>query len=95
MHSGRFKSVRFLLTDTKVARSTKVLVAGVAEKIKADPADGKRVLDAIQGISDSAIALLTNTEVPRATLIKELSVSSLLSSARSCADITGFPAHRR
>lgn len=67
-----FKSIRFLLTDTKVPRSTKILVAGVAAKMQADPEDGKRVMAAIQAISDKATTLLTSTTVPREELLSGL-----------------------
>jgi mevalonate kinase len=71
----RFKSIRFLLTDTKIPRSTKQLVANVASKLHNDPGDGQRVMLAIQAISDQATHLLTNRDVTRTQLIDHLSVS--------------------
>lgn len=70
-----FKSIRFLLTDTRVPRSTKQLVAGVAAKMQADPADGRRVMSSIQAIADDATRLLTSESVSRDQLIQGLAVS--------------------
>jgi mevalonate kinase len=47
----------------------------VASKMQADPADGKRVMTAIQDIADRATGLLTSTDLPRKQLISGLSVS--------------------
>ncbi|KAH9966258.1 cystathionine beta-lyase [Lactifluus volemus] len=49
-----FKSFRFLLTDSRVPRDTKKLVAGVATKKLAEPAAVERILDSIQSISNEA-----------------------------------------
>ncbi|RUS27193.1 GHMP kinase [Jimgerdemannia flammicorona] len=47
-----FSSLRFLLTNTKVPRSTKLLVAGVGDKKSSYPSIMDPILDAIQGVSD-------------------------------------------
>lgn len=47
----------------------------MASKMQADPADGKRVMTAIQDIADRATGLLTSTDLPRKQLISGLSVS--------------------
>lgn len=49
----------------------------MASKMKADPADGKRVMQAIQEIADRATTLLTSADLPRKELISGLSVSRL------------------
>lgn len=54
-----FDSIRLLLTDTRVPRDTKSLVAGVAAKKAAEPSVVEPVLVRIQGISDEAQLLLT------------------------------------
>lgn len=53
-----FGSIRLLLTNTRVPRDTKSLVAGVAAKKAAEPHIVNPVLDRIQGISDEARGLL-------------------------------------
>jgi mevalonate kinase len=63
------------LTDTKVPRQTKLLVAGVGERMTADPAWGKRMMDGIQEISDAAQVLLTDTSKSREDFVAGLSVS--------------------
>lgn len=73
----RFKSVRLLLTDTRVPRQTKLLVAGVGERMTADPAWGKRMMDGIQEISDQAQVLLTDTTKDRSEFVAGLSVGVL------------------
>ncbi|KAH8920513.1 cystathionine beta-l [Atractiella rhizophila] len=60
-----FKSIRFLLTNTKVPRDTKTLVAGVGKLKEQDPEGIKRIFDAIQNISDEARRCLLDTEMPR------------------------------
>jgi hypothetical protein len=59
-----------------VPRQTKLLVAGVGERMTADPAWGKRMMDGIQGISDEAQVLLTDTTKDRAEFVAGLSVST-------------------
>lgn len=56
-----FGSIRLLLTDTKVPRDTKSLVAGVSAKKVAEPDVVEPVLERIQGISDEARSLLTGS----------------------------------
>ncbi|KAJ9094961.1 hypothetical protein QFC21_005753 [Naganishia friedmannii] len=68
-----FKSVRLLLTDTRVPRQTKLLVAGVGERMTADPAWGTRMMDGIQSISDEAQALLTDVSKSRGDFVTGLS----------------------
>lgn len=67
-----FDSIRLLLTDTRVPRDTKSLVAGVAAKKAAEPSVVEPVLDRIQGISDEARSLLTGSSSTRADLIARL-----------------------
>ncbi|TFY73068.1 hypothetical protein EWM64_g10944 [Hericium alpestre] len=68
-----FKSLRFLLTDSKVPRDTKRLVAGVSQKKLEDPETIGRILDAIQTITDEARRALMDTELPRDALLSALS----------------------
>ncbi|RUS20310.1 ribosomal protein S5 domain 2-type protein [Endogone sp. FLAS-F59071] len=70
-----FTSLRFLLTNTKVPRSTKLLVAGVGEKKKSYPGVIDPILDAIQGISDECKEVLRAHEqraVDRKALIDRI-----------------------
>jgi mevalonate kinase len=67
-----FKSIRFLLVDTKVSRDTKSLVAGVGRKKEQEPEVVEPVLASIQAISDEARRALSDPEIPRDTLIKGL-----------------------
>lgn len=53
-----FSSIRFLLTDTRVPRDTKKLVAGVGAKLAADAAGVEAILGAIQAIADEAEGVL-------------------------------------
>ena len=69
-----FKSLRFLLIDSKVPRDTKALVAGVARKKVAEPESVGKLLDAIQVISNEARRALADPEVPRNVLLAGLSV---------------------
>ena len=69
-----FKSLRFLLIDSKVPRDTKALVAGVARKKVAEPEFVGKLLDAIQVISNEARRALADPEVPRNVLLAGLSV---------------------
>ncbi|KAI5122529.1 hypothetical protein M0805_005256 [Coniferiporia weirii] len=60
-----FKSLRFLLIDTKVPRDTKALVAGVALKKQKEPEHVGNLLTLIQNISDEARRILANQELSR------------------------------
>ncbi|KZT73092.1 cystathionine beta-l [Daedalea quercina L-15889] len=68
-----FKSLRFLLVDSKVPRDTKKLVAGVAMKKAEEPEVVNKTMDAIQAISDEARRALADPELPRASLLDALS----------------------
>ncbi|KAI0028204.1 cystathionine beta-lyase [Vararia minispora EC-137] len=68
-----FKSFRFLLTDSRVPRDTKRLVAGVSAKKVAEPEVVGRLLDAIQSISDEARRALGDPEMSRDKLLAALS----------------------
>ncbi|KAI9000507.1 cystathionine beta-lyase [Trametes punicea] len=67
-----FRSLRFLLVDSKVPRDTKALVAGVARLKLAEPEVVGRLLDAIQTISTEARRALADPELPRETLLSGL-----------------------
>ncbi len=69
-----FKSLRFLLIDSKVPRDTKALVAGVARKKALEPEVVGKLLNSIQVISDEARRALADPEVPRKMLLRGLSV---------------------
>ncbi|NWH28376.1 KIME kinase, partial [Grus americana] len=56
--ASRVPMLRILLTNTKVPRSTKVLVAGVKEKILKFPAIMNPVLDSINAISQECQSVL-------------------------------------
>ncbi|KAG6909949.1 hypothetical protein DXG01_014218 [Tephrocybe rancida] len=68
-----FKSLRFLLTNSKVPRDTKKLVAGVGEKKTNEPELVNGILKSIQSISDEARRALADPEMPRETLLAALS----------------------
>jgi hypothetical protein len=68
-----FKSLKFLLTNSKVPRDTKKLVAGVGEKKANEPELVNAILDSIQTISDEARRALADPELPRGTLLTALS----------------------
>lgn len=68
-----FKSLRFLLTNSKVPRDTKKLVAGVGEKKANEPELVNGILKAIQSISDEARRALADPELPRDSLLSALS----------------------
>ncbi|KAF9000617.1 cystathionine beta-lyase [Cyathus striatus] len=68
-----FKSLKFLLTNSKVPRDTKKLVAGVGEKKVNEPELVNSILDSIQIISDEARRALADPELPRGTLLAALS----------------------
>nr|QEP49710.1 mevalonate kinase [Inonotus obliquus] len=71
-----FKSLRFLLIDTKVPRNTKALVAGVALKKVNEPEYVGGLLEAIQSISDEAHRILVDTDLPREEQLRGLEVCS-------------------
>ncbi|THH10897.1 hypothetical protein EW145_g1028 [Phellinidium pouzarii] len=60
-----FKSLRFLLIDTKIPRNTKALVAGVALKKENEPDHVGNILTLIQNISDEARRILADPELAR------------------------------
>ncbi|EIW84219.1 cystathionine beta-lyase [Coniophora puteana RWD-64-598 SS2] len=68
-----FKSLRFLLTDSKVPRDTKQLVAGVGRLKEQEPERVRAILDQVQSISDEARRCLADPELPRSDLIAALS----------------------
>ncbi|CCM04967.1 uncharacterized protein FIBRA_07165 [Fibroporia radiculosa] len=68
-----FKSLRFLLVDSKVPRDTKKLVAGVAMKKAEDPEVVGKILDAIQSIGDEARRALADPELSRTSLLSAIS----------------------
>lgn len=68
-----FKSIRFLLTDTRIPRNTKALVAGVSAKLDEDPIQVGKIMQSIQNISDEAISLLSQSDLPRSKLISRIS----------------------
>ncbi|OSX57832.1 hypothetical protein POSPLADRAFT_1156013 [Postia placenta MAD-698-R-SB12] len=67
-----FKSLRFLLVDSKVPRDTKKLVAGVALKKLEDPEAINKIMDSIQSISDEARRALADPELSRTSLLSAL-----------------------
>ena len=68
-----FDSIRLLLTNTRVPRDTKSLVAGVSAKKAAEPHVVDPILEQIQAISDEARALLDgSTRAERDALIARL-----------------------
>ncbi|KAF8656838.1 hypothetical protein AX16_002386 [Volvariella volvacea WC 439] len=68
-----FKSLRFLLTNSKVPRDTKRLVAGVSEKKEREPELVGQILKSIQSISDEARRALADPEMSRDELLSGLS----------------------
>ncbi|TRM64441.1 Cys/Met metabolism PLP-dependent enzyme-domain-containing protein [Schizophyllum amplum] len=68
-----FKSLRFLLTNSRVPRDTKKLVAGVGELKEREPEMVGKVLKAIQHIVDEAHRALVDAELPREDLLHALS----------------------
>ncbi|KDN37314.1 cystathionine beta-l [Tilletiaria anomala UBC 951] len=70
-----FQSVRFLLTDTKVSRDTKKLVANVGRQLEEEPERINARLATIQSISNAASKLLgtSSSASTRQELLKELS----------------------
>ncbi|KAI3613759.1 cystathionine beta-lyase [Moniliophthora roreri] len=68
-----FKSLRFLLTNSKVPRDTKKLVAGVGQKKIDEPEVVNGLLNSIQSISDEARRALADPEMSREELLSALS----------------------
>ncbi|PFH53110.1 hypothetical protein AMATHDRAFT_55556 [Amanita thiersii Skay4041] len=68
-----FKSLKFLLTNSKIPRDTKKLVAGVGEKKKREPELVGKILESVQSISDEARRALADPELPRESLLSALS----------------------
>jgi hypothetical protein len=68
-----FKSLKFLLTDSRVPRNTKQLVAGVAALKEQEPEFVNGLLGAIQDISDEAQRALADPQLSRQTLLSALS----------------------
>ncbi|KAI0346577.1 cystathionine beta-lyase [Trametopsis cervina] len=68
-----FKSLKFLLTDSKIGRNTKQLVAKVAQKKMEDPDAVNEMFTAIQSISDEARRALDDPEMSREELLNALS----------------------
>ncbi|SCZ87567.1 BZ3500_MvSof-1268-A1-R1_Chr2-2g05033 [Microbotryum saponariae] len=67
-----FKSIRFLLTDTKVSRNTKALVEGVAKRKLNEPDLVNPILSSIQAIADEARRCLLDTEMERKEQLRTL-----------------------
>ncbi|KAH8831535.1 cystathionine beta-lyase [Flagelloscypha sp. PMI_526] len=72
-----FKSLKFMLTNSKVPRNTKELVAGVGRKKNEEPELVNDILDKIQSISHEAQRALADPELSRSELLSLL--SSLIS----------------
>ncbi|KAF8624533.1 hypothetical protein AX15_005842 [Amanita polypyramis BW_CC] len=68
-----FRSLRFLLTNSKVPRDTKKLVAGVGELKAREPELVDKILESIQSISDEARRALADPELTRDSLLSALS----------------------
>ncbi|KAJ7352433.1 Cys/Met metabolism PLP-dependent enzyme-domain-containing protein [Mycena albidolilacea] len=68
-----FKSLRFLLTNSKVPRDTKKLVAGVGAFKASEPELVDGILKSIQSISEEARRALADPELSRADLLSALS----------------------
>jgi len=68
-----FKSLKFLLTDSKVPRDTKALVAGVSARKAENPEKINAILDEIQNISNEARRALADPELEREDLLAALS----------------------
>ncbi|OJA16457.1 hypothetical protein AZE42_04673 [Rhizopogon vesiculosus] len=68
-----FKSLKFLLTDSRVPRNTKQLVAGVTALKEQEPDFVEGLLNAIQHISDEAQRLLADPELSREVLLASMS----------------------
>lgn len=72
-----FSSVRFLITDSRIGRDTRTLVAGVHARLESEPAVIKALLEGIQTVADEAQRCLKDVEMPRADLIGGLGVRPL------------------
>ncbi|KAJ6631005.1 cystathionine beta-lyase [Mycena sp. CBHHK59/15] len=68
-----FKSLRFLLTNSKIPRDTKKLVAGVGALKASEPELVDGILKSIQSISDEARRALADPELSRVELLSALS----------------------
>ncbi|KAH9481650.1 Cystathionine beta-lyase [Psilocybe cubensis] len=68
-----FKHFNFLLTNSKVPRDTKKLVAGVGAKKAKEPELVNSIMEAIQTISDEARRALADPELPRESLLDAIS----------------------
>ncbi|KAJ6577390.1 Cys/Met metabolism PLP-dependent enzyme-domain-containing protein [Mycena capillaripes] len=68
-----FKSLKFLLTNSKIPRDTKKLVAGVGALKAAEPELVDSILKAIQSITDEARRALADPELSRTELLSALS----------------------
>lgn len=72
-----FESFRFLLTNTKVGRDTKTLVANVGKQLNEEPERVQLILKDIQRISDQAETLLdgsqSNSNLSRKEVLNQLS----------------------
>jgi len=64
-----FQRLRFLLTDSRVGRDTKSLVAGVARKKAEEPEHVEEILGKIQSIAEEAQRALADPELPREKLL--------------------------
>ncbi|OZJ02398.1 hypothetical protein BZG36_04860 [Bifiguratus adelaidae] len=70
-----FTSLRFLLTNTKVPRSTKALVGGVGARLTTYPEVMKPILDAMQGVSNKCVDMfqqLRNGELTTSQVTEQL-----------------------
>jgi mevalonate kinase len=70
--SYSFKSLKFLLTDSKVPREAKKLIAGVAQKKAEEPELVNAIISSVQSISDEARRALSDPELPRESLLSAL-----------------------
>ncbi|KIL64253.1 hypothetical protein M378DRAFT_106435 [Amanita muscaria Koide BX008] len=68
-----FKSLKFLLSNSKVPRDTKKLVAGVGELKAREPELVGQILESIQSITDEARRALADPELSRDSLLSALS----------------------
>ncbi|KAJ7914934.1 Cys/Met metabolism PLP-dependent enzyme-domain-containing protein [Mycena leptocephala] len=68
-----FKSLKFLLTNSKIPRDTKKLVAGVGALKASEPDLVDGILKSIQSITDEARRALADPELSRAELLSALS----------------------
>ncbi|CED82307.1 mevalonate kinase [Phaffia rhodozyma] len=67
-----FTSIRFLITDSRIGRDTRSLVAGVNARLIQEPEVIVPLLEAIQQIADEAIRCLKDSEMERAVMIDRL-----------------------